>query len=76
MASLLPEHTRCHTSITCTLLHTVIYFETCSVFTNLLGLIFVVDSNDRERVGEAKEELNKMLSEEELRDSVVLVRHD
>lgn len=37
------------------------------------GLIFVVDSNDRERIGEAKEELMRMLSEDELRDAVVLV---
>lgn len=37
------------------------------------GLIFVVDSNDRERVGEAKEELMRMLAEDELRDAVLLV---
>lgn len=37
------------------------------------GLIFVVDSNDRERAAEAKEELAKMLSEDELKDSVLLV---
>jgi len=37
------------------------------------GLIFVVDSNDRERVQEAKEELNRMLSEDELRDAILLV---
>jgi len=42
-------------------------------FTNTQGLIFVVDSNDRERVNEAKEELNRMLGEDELRDSVLLV---
>ena len=30
-------------------------------FQNTQGLIFVVDSNDRERVQEAKDELNKML---------------
>ena len=36
-------------------------------------MIFVVDSNDRERVGEAKEELNRMLNEDELRDAVLLV---
>jgi signal recognition particle receptor subunit beta len=36
-------------------------------------LIFVVDSNDRERVGEAREELNRMLAEDELRDAVLLV---
>lgn len=37
------------------------------------GVIFVVDSNDRERVGEARDELFKMLQEDELRDAVVLV---
>ena len=30
-------------------------------FQNTQGLIFVVDSNDRERIGEAKEELQKMV---------------
>lgn len=38
-----------------------------------VGLIFVVDSNDRERVGEAREELMRMLNEDELRDAVLLV---
>ncbi|KAG7243529.1 hypothetical protein INR49_011085 [Caranx melampygus] len=42
-------------------------------FQNTQGLIFVVDSNDRERVGEAKEELMRMLAEDELRDAVLLV---
>ncbi|KAE8283394.1 ADP-ribosylation factor 1 [Larimichthys crocea] len=42
-------------------------------FQNTQGLIFVVDSNDRERVGEAKEELMRMLAEDELRDVVLLV---
>lgn len=37
------------------------------------GLIFVVDSNDRERIGEAKEELMRMLSEDELKEAVLLV---
>lgn len=37
------------------------------------GLIFVVDSNDRERIGEAREELMRMLAEDELRDAVLLV---
>jgi ADP-ribosylation factor protein 1 len=39
----------------------------------LPGLIFVVDSNDRERVAEASEELQKMLREDELRDAKLLV---
>lgn len=42
-------------------------------FQNTQGLLFVVDSNDRERIGEAAEELQKMLREEELRDVVLLV---
>jgi signal recognition particle receptor subunit beta len=39
----------------------------------LLGLIFVVDSNDRERVGEARDELQRMLAEDELREAVLLI---
>ena len=39
----------------------------------LSGLIFVVDSNDRERMDEAHEELKRMLNEDELRDAVLLV---
>merc|ERR1712199_128918 len=42
-------------------------------YQNTQGIIFVVDSNDRERVTEAKDELNRMLSEDELRDGVLLV---
>jgi len=42
-------------------------------FQGTQGLIFVVDSNDRERAGEAAEELGKMLREEELKDVVILI---
>nr|CAB3222735.1 ADP-ribosylation factor 1 [Phallusia mammillata] len=42
-------------------------------FQNTQGIIFVVDSNDRERVCEAREELNRMLAEDELRDAILLV---
>merc|ERR1712006_346 len=49
-------------------------------YQNTQGIIFVVDSNDRERVDDssgsdnsAKEELHRMLAEDELRDAVVLV---
>jgi small GTP-binding protein len=42
-------------------------------FQNTQGLIFVVDSNDRERIGEAREELTRMLAEDELRDAVLLI---
>nr|XP_040047175.1 ADP-ribosylation factor 2a [Gasterosteus aculeatus aculeatus] len=42
-------------------------------FQNTEGIIFVVDSNDRERVGEAKEELMRMLAEDELNQAALLV---
>lgn len=42
-------------------------------FQNTQGLIYVVDSNDRDRIEEARDELKKMLSEEELRNATVLV---
>ncbi|XP_031572407.1 ADP-ribosylation factor 4 [Actinia tenebrosa] len=42
-------------------------------YTNTQGLIFVVDSNDRERINEAKDELHRMLEEEDLRDAFLLV---
>ncbi|KAJ1547534.1 Arf GTPase arf1 [Cladochytrium tenue] len=42
-------------------------------FQNTQGIIFVVDSNDRDRVGEARDELQRMLNEDELRDAVLLV---
>merc|ERR1711879_1109133 len=37
------------------------------------GLIFVVDSNDRERIEAARDELATILHEDEMRDAVVLV---
>lgn len=42
-------------------------------FQNTQGLIYVVDSNDRDRIAEARDELKKMLAEEELRNATVLV---
>merc|ERR1719457_312179 len=53
-------------------------------YQNTQGIIFVVDSNDRERIGgqgddggsdqhTAREELHHMLAEDELRDAVLLV---
>ena len=42
-------------------------------FQNTQGLIFVVDSNDRDRISEARDELHRMLNEDELRDAVLLV---
>lgn len=48
-------------------------FSTTTDFQNTQGIIFVVDSNDRERVSEAREELQRMLNEDELRDALLLV---
>lgn len=42
-------------------------------FQNTQGIIFVVDSNDRDRVVEAREELQRMLNEDELREALLLV---
>lgn len=42
-------------------------------YANTNAVIFVVDSNDRDRVNEARDELQKMLSDDQLRDCVVLV---
>jgi len=41
-------------------------------YQNTQGLIFVVDSNDRDRIEDAKEELTKMLNEDEMREAVLL----
>ncbi|XP_077977965.1 uncharacterized protein LOC144433532 [Glandiceps talaboti] len=40
---------------------------------NAQGIIFVVDSNDRARLEEAKDELHRMLNDNELRDAILLV---
>merc|ERR1712083_1033478 len=42
-------------------------------YQNTQGLIFVVDSCDRDRIEEAREELNKLLCDEEMRDAALLV---
>jgi ADP-ribosylation factor 1/2 len=42
-------------------------------YQNTQGLIFVVDSNDADRIDAARDELHRMLNEDELRDAVLLV---
>ena len=42
-------------------------------YQNTQGLIYVIDSNDRDRIDDAREELHKMLTEEDLKDAVILV---
>jgi len=42
-------------------------------YQNTQGLIFVTDSNDVDRMTDAREELHKMVNEAELREAVILV---
>lgn len=42
-------------------------------YQNTQGIIYVVDSNDRERISIARDELNRLMTEEELADAVLLV---
>merc|ERR1712230_156152 len=42
-------------------------------YQNTQGVIFVVDSNDRDRIEDAREELHKILQEDEMRDAVLLI---
>ncbi|KAJ4137989.1 Arf GTPase arf1 [Fusarium oxysporum] len=42
-------------------------------YRNTEGVIFVVDSNDRSRIGEAREVMQRMLNEDELRNAAWLV---
>ena len=42
-------------------------------FHQTAGVIFVVDSNDTERVGEARDELHRMLQDQDLADATLLV---
>src|SRR5271154_3744390 len=53
------------------------YLNPCSDsgidYCNTHGIVFVVDSSDRERVSDARDELLSLLKADELRDSVLLV---
>ncbi|CAD8101205.1 unnamed protein product [Paramecium sonneborni] len=42
-------------------------------FTGSKGIIFVIDSSDKERINIAKEELMRLMSDEELRDASLLI---
>ena len=42
-------------------------------YQNTQAVIFVVDCNDRDRFTEAREELHRMLSEDALKDAVLLI---
>ncbi len=42
-------------------------------FKNTDAVIFVLDSNDRDRISECKSELHRLLGDDELRDAAILV---
>ncbi|EER18030.1 ADP ribosylation factor 1, putative [Perkinsus marinus ATCC 50983] len=42
-------------------------------YQNTQGVIFVVDSNDRDRIEDARQELSRMMEEDELKDAALLV---
>ncbi|KAA1093040.1 ADP-ribosylation factor, Arf Arf6 [Puccinia graminis f. sp. tritici] len=42
-------------------------------YTGTQGLVFVVDSQDRERIEEARQELHRILSDREMKDCLLLV---
>jgi ADP-ribosylation factor protein 1 len=42
-------------------------------YQNIQGLIFVIDSNDRDRIEDARDELMKIVNEVEMREAAVLV---
>jgi ADP-ribosylation factor 6 len=42
-------------------------------YTGTQGLIFVVDSADLDRLDEARQELHKIVSDREMKDSVILI---
>lgn len=42
-------------------------------YTGTQGLVFVVDSQDKERIDEAKQELHRILADREMKDCLLLV---
>ncbi|KAI9812911.1 MAG: ADP-ribosylation factor, Arf Arf6 [Pycnora praestabilis] len=42
-------------------------------FSGTQGLIFVIDSNDRDRIDEARQELHRIISDREMKESLLLV---
>ncbi|KAK9476305.1 ADP-ribosylation factor family-domain-containing protein [Lipomyces japonicus] len=42
-------------------------------YTGTQGLIFVIDSADRKRIGEARQELHRIISDREMKDCLLLV---
>jgi ADP-ribosylation factor protein 6 len=47
--------------------------ETRNNQTGTQGLIFVIDSSDRARIDEARQELHRIINDREMKDSLLLV---
>ena len=45
----------------------------CDVFSGTQGLIFVIDSNDRTRIDEARQELHRIILDREMKEALLLV---
>ncbi|KAL9080945.1 MAG: hypothetical protein Q9157_000445 [Trypethelium eluteriae] len=52
---------------------TVTYKNTKPLSTGTQGLIFVIDSNDRDRMDEARTELTRIIQDREMKDALLLV---
>ncbi|KAI5820254.1 ADP-ribosylation factor family-domain-containing protein [Pyronema omphalodes] len=49
------------------------YFSGWFTSSRTQGLIFVIDSNDRDRIEEARQELHRIIQDREMKDSLLLV---
>lgn len=47
--------------------------EHANVYVGTQGLIFVIDSCDRARIEEARQELHRIINDREMKDSLLLV---
>lgn len=45
----------------------------CNFRTGTQGLIFVIDSNDRTRIDEARQELHRIILDREMKEALLLV---
>ena len=46
---------------------------TGNIYTGTQGLIFVIDSNDRSRIDEARQELHRIILDREMKEALLLV---
>ncbi len=51
----------------------MMYEPRADPFSGTQGLIFVIDSSDRGRIDEARQELHRIINDREMKDSLLLV---